>query len=344
VTRAAKCDLASLPKAELHLHLEGTLEPELILELAERNKLPLPYSDAGELRSRYKFSQLQDFLNLYYENTAVLRHEEDFYDLTRAYLARASADAIRHAEVFLDPQVHAARGVPLEIALRGVSEALGSSVRDFGMTTGLIVNFLRDRPAEEALETLRQVLSLGVPVLGIGLDSAEAGNPPSKFSAVFALARASGLHCVAHAGEEGPPGYVWEALDILHVARIDHGVRSMEDDMLVDRLALEGTPLTVCPLSNVVLGVFPALAAHPIMKMLARGLRVTINSDDPAYFGGYVTDNYRQLVDTFGLDAKTVVQLAGNGITAAFVEEGRRSSLMQELTRWEADWAATSVG
>ncbi|HYA44554.1 MAG TPA: adenosine deaminase [Acidimicrobiales bacterium] len=335
MTITSNLDLASLPKAELHVHIEGTLEPELMFGLAERNHLPLSYRDVDELRARYKFTSLQDFLDLYYENMAVLRTEADFYDLTRTYLARAKAEGVRHAEIFFDPQAHIARGIPVEAAFRGVGHALETSERDFGVSNGLIVNFLRDRPPEEAMDVLRQMLRLEVPILGVGLDSAEAGYPPSLFSSVFALAHACGLHCVAHAGEEGPPSYVWEALDVLHVARIDHGVRSMEDGALVERLATEAVPLTVCPLSNIKLGVFPTLAHHPIVKMLSCGLQVTVNSDDPAYFGGYISENYRQLVDTFGLKRATLAQLARNSIAAAFVDPRRRSLLTDEVDGWE---------
>ncbi len=336
MTTAAGLELAALPKVELHLHIEGTLEPELYFALAERNKLSSPYADVDELRSRYNFASLQDFLDLYYDNMGVLCTEADFYDLTRAYLARANAEGVRHAEVFFDPQAHVARGVPIEAALGGVAGGLASGAHDFGVSGGLIVNFLRDRPPEEALEMLQQLLRLGTPILGIGLDSAEVGYPPSMFRSVFALAHASGLHCVAHAGEEGPPGYVWEALDVLRVERVDHGVRAMEDDALVERLAAEGVPLTVCPLSNVMLGVFPRLVDHPIVEMLGRRLHVTVNSDDPAYFGGYASENYRQLVDAFALDAGTVAQLARNSISAAFAEPGRRAALMAEVSAWEA--------
>jgi adenosine deaminase len=336
VTSAADLDLVGLPKVELHLHIEGTLEPEMILRLAERNRLTLPYTDVEELSTRYKFTNLQDFLDLYYENMRVLRTEADFYDLTMAYLGRASAEGVRHAEVFFDPQAHVARGVPLEAALEGVTRALEAGGRDLAISGGLIVNFLRDRPPEDAVEMLRQLLRLDAPILGVGLDSAEVGHPPSMFRSVFALAHASGLHCVAHAGEEGPPGYVREALDLLGVERIDHGVRSLEDDTLVERLVAEGVPLTVCPLSNVKLGVFPRLADHPIVEMLGRRLHVTVNSDDPAYFGGYIGENYRQLVETFALDAESVAQLARNSIAAAFAEPSRRATLMGELARWEA--------
>jgi adenosine deaminase len=335
MTSSSDLDLASLPKAELHVHIEGTLEPELIFELAERNHMAPPCGDVGELRARYKFTSLQDFLDLYYENMAVLRTEADFYDLTRAYLARARAEGVRHAEIFFDPQAHLARGVPIEAAFGGVRAALETSERDFGVTSGLIVNFLRDRSPAEAMAVLQRVLRLEVPVLGVGLDSAEVGYPPSMFSEVFSLAHASGLRCVAHAGEEGPPSYVWEALDVLHVARIDHGVRSMEDRALVERLAAEGAPLTVCPLSNVKLGVFPTLAHHPVVEMTKLGLQVTVNSDDPAYFGGYVCENYRQLAETFGLGRPALAQLARNSIAASFIDPARRALLVEEVGKWE---------
>lgn len=335
MTTAAVPDLVDLPKVELHLHIEGTLEPELIFELAERNGLRLPYSEVAELRARYKFADLADFLALYYDNMSVLVEDVDFYDLARAYLARAGAEGLRHAEIFFDPQAHMARGVPIEAVLAGLGEATRSSERDLGVSSGLIANFLRDRPSEEAAATLSQLLRSGVPLLGVGLDSAEVGNPPSRFAALFDQARAAGLHCVAHAGEEGPPEYVWEALDLLRVERIDHGVRSMEDAALVGRLRERGTPLTVCPLSNVVLGGFASMADHPIVAMLDAGLAVTVNSDDPAYFGGYVGENYRQVATTFGLDRASLARLAGNAVEAAFVSPGRRGELRAELSRWE---------
>ncbi|HTW06683.1 MAG TPA: adenosine deaminase [Acidimicrobiales bacterium] len=329
-------DLAGLPKVELHLHIEGTLEPELIFELAERNKMRLRWANVGELVSRYRFGSLQDFLDLYYDNICVLREEADFYDLTKAYLARAAADHVRHTEIFFDLQAHTSRGVALEAVLGGVTSALEAGAREHGVTSGLILSFLRDRPAEEAMELLTRVLHLGAPIIGIGLDSSELGNPPSKFRSVFEYARASGLRCVAHAGEEGPPEYVQEALDVLGVARIDHGNRSIEDEVLVERLVADEVPLTLCPLSNVMLGVVRRLADHPVANMLERGLLVTINSDDPAYFGGYIGENYRQLIGTFDLDRTTVARLAKNAVSAAFIDGTRRSGLLEEVGCWEA--------
>jgi adenosine deaminase len=318
--------IRQLPKAELHLHLEGTLEPETIFKLAERNHIRLPYADVDELAARYEFSDLQSFLDLYYANMATLRTAEDFADMTTAYLARAAVAGVRHAEVFLDPQAHTIRGVRLEAVLEGVASVLATSEQRFGISTGLIVAILRDHSAESAMSTLDSVLASGVDVLGVGLDSAEVGHPPSKFVEVFAKARAEGLRTVAHAGEEGPPSYVWEALDLLQVERIDHGVRSLEDDELVRRLVDEQIPLTVCPLSNVRLRVVPDLSRHPLPAMLERGLLVTVNSDDPAYFGGYVDDNYEAL----SLPYETLRTLAANSIQASFLSNTQKSALLAD--------------
>jgi len=319
-----------LPKAELHLHLEGTLEPATILRLAERNHIPLPYQDADDLAARYEFSDLQSFLDLYYANMATLRTAQDFADMTAAYLARAAQAGVRHAEVFLDPQAHTGRGVALEEVLDGVTSALDAGMAEHGVSTGLIVTMLRDLSAESAMSTLEHVIRIGTPILGIGLDSAEVGNPPSKFRDVFARARAEGLHTVAHAGEEGPPEYVWEALDALGVERVDHGVRCLEDEHLVARLVRDRIPLTVCPLSNVRLKVVANLHDHPLPRMLQAGLLVTVNSDDPAYFGGYVDDNYTA-VATLGLDDVTLARLARNSIEASFLDGSRRRLLLEEI-------------
>jgi len=320
-----------LPKAELHLHLEGTLEPETILSLAERNRVDLPYRDVDELAARYRFADLQSFLDLYYANMATLRTAQDFADMTHAYLARAAAAGVRHAEVFLDPQAHTARGVAIEELLDGVSAALNVGLPQYGISTGLIVTMLRDLSADSAMRTLEQILRTDTPILGVGLDSAEVGNPPSKFRAVFDRARAEGLHTVAHAGEEGPPAYVWEALDLLGAERIDHGVRCLEDEHLVARLAEQQTPLTVCPLSNVRLRVVRQLADHPLPRMLKAGLLVTVNSDDPAYFGGYVDDNYDAIATGLGLDDATLAELARNSVRASFLEPGRSAALLAEI-------------
>jgi len=316
-----------LPKAELHLHLEGTLEPETIFQIAERNRIALPYQDIDELAARYDFDDLQSFLDLYYANMAVLQTAEDFAEMTEAYLTRAAEAGVRHAEVFLDPQAHLVRGIPLEVVLDGVSSSLASAERRHGISTGLIIALLRDHSAESAMQTLDAVLRHGTDILGIGLDSAEVGHPPSKFIDVFAKARAEGLHLVAHAGEEGPPDYVRQALDLLHVERIDHGVRCLEDDTLVQRLAEEGIPLTVCPLSNVRLRVVPDLAAHPLPDMIKRGLIVTVNSDDPAYFGGYVDENYAALESELSLSMTELQNLARNSITSSFLPDARKAAL-----------------
>jgi adenosine deaminase len=320
------------PTAELHLHLEGTLEPETIFRFAERNRIALPYKDIDDLAARYDFDDLQSFLDLYYANMATLRTADDFAEMTEAYLARAAIAGVRHAEVFLDPQAHLARGVPLADILDGVSSSLTSAERRHGISTGLIIAILRDHSAESAMHTLDAILVHGTDIIGIGLDSAELGNPPAKFVDVFAKARSEGLHLVAHAGEEGPPDYIWQALDLLHVERIDHGVRCLEDDALVRRLADEAIPLTVCPLSNVRLRVVPSLSAHPLLDMIKHGLVVTVNSDDPAYFGGYIDDNYAALRTERGLSTAELQILANNSITASFLPEARKAELRATST------------
>jgi adenosine deaminase len=324
------------PKVELHLHIEGTLEPELIFALAARNGITLPYADLEELRRQYEFTDLQSFLDLYYSNMAVLRTEQDFADMTRAYLKRAAAAGVRHAEIMMDPQAHLARGVALETCVHGVASALAESEEKFGVSTELIAAFLRDEPAEDALAVLEQLLAMGAPIIGIGLDSAEVGNPPRNFAAVFERARQAGLKCIAHAGEEGPAEYIREALDVLQVARVDHGIRCMEDEELVERLVAEQVPLTVCPLSNVRLRAVDTLADHPLPRMLERGLNVSVNSDDPAYFGGYVDENFRQLRETFGFSADQLATLAENSVRSAFVTDVRRRELLAEVRQWRA--------
>ncbi|EOM77358.1 adenosine deaminase [Rhodococcus rhodnii] len=316
------------PVAELHMHLEGALEPELIFELAERNRIALPHEDLDALRARYEFTDLQSFLDLYYENMAVLQTEQDFADLTRAYFARLAAAGVVHTELFVDPQAHIARGVPARVVFEGVADAVAASEREYGLSSGIIACVLRDRPVPEADEVLGELLRLEVPLLGIGLDSAEVGYPPSLFEGVFARARAEGLHVVAHAGEEGPPEYVWQALDLLGAERIDHGIRALEDPALVQRLVDEEIPLTVCPLSNVRLEVVDSLAHHPLRTMLDAGLLVTVNSDDPAYFGGYVDENFEQLRTTLDFTDDECDRLARNSIRASFLGEGRKRELL----------------
>ena len=335
-TPLTPAQVLALPKVELHLHIEGTLEPELILHLAERNGIRLPYADLADLKAQYEFTDLQSFLTLYYANMAVLQTEADFADLTRAYLTRAKAAGVRHVEVFLDPQAHTVRGVPLATCVNGVAGVLEQSEAEFGMTSALIVTFLRDQPAAEALAMLEELIEMEAPIEGVGLDSAEVGHPPSDFVEVFDLARAHGLECVAHAGEEGPPEYVWQALELLQVSRIDHGIRSLEDDALVEYLVERQIPLTVCPFSNVRLRAVDTLEVHPLPEMLARGLAVTVNSDDPAYFGGYLDDNFQALVTTFGLGAAELALLSRTAVDAAFLTEEQREPLLVAIEEWLA--------
>lgn len=321
-------DMAT-PFAELHMHIEGALGPELIFGLAERNRMHLPYSGLEDLESRYQFTDLQSFLDLYYANMAVLRTAEDFADLTRDYLRRAAAAGVRHAEIFFDPQAHVSRGVPLQVVLDGILDALAASEREFDVSSGLIASFLRDQPVHDAEEVLTEMLRLQAPIIGVGLDSAEVGYPPTLFEDVFARARAEGLHVVAHAGEEGPPEYIWQALDVLGAERIDHGVRCLEDPALVERLVEEEIPLTVCPLSNVRLQVVDSIGDHPLRTMLQAGLRVTVNSDDPAYFGGDIGENFAQLRDRLALTDDEIDVLARNSIEASFASAARKEELLR---------------
>lgn len=327
-----------LPKAELHLHIEGTLEPELALALAARNGVELPYRTAEELRAAYSFRDLQSFLDLYYALMDVLRTEQDFADLADAYLARARQQGVRHAEIFFDPQAHTARGVDIATVVNGLGRALDTARERHGITTRLILCFLRDRPAQEALETLESARPwFGTRITAVGLDSAEVGNPPAKFREVFALARQAGLRCVAHAGEEGPPEYVHEALDLLGVDRIDHGIRCLEDERLVERLRRDQVPLTVCPFSNVRLRCVDRLEDHPLPRMLEAGLLVTVNSDDPAYFGGYVEDNFRAVAAALRLDREQLRTLAANSFRASFLDEQERAAHLAEVAAHRFD-------
>lgn len=320
-----------IPKAELHVHIEGTFEPELIFALAERNRIALPYPNVEALRAAYEFHDLQSFLHLYYAAMAVLRTELDFSDLIHAYLARARDQGVLHAEIFFDPQAHIARGIAFETVIEGLWSGIRDSETRYGMSTKLIMCFLRDHSAESAHATLDVALPYGARIVAVGLDSAEVGNPPSKFTSVFDRARAEGWLTVAHAGEEGPPAYVWEALDLLHVSRIDHGIRSMEDPKLVERLRDERVPLTVCPLSNVKLRVFDTLHQHTLIAMLDAGIVATVNSDDPAYFGGYIGDNLHAVEQTLGLTHAQLVTLARNSFEASFVGPERKAQLMRVL-------------
>jgi len=334
MTSATGSVLATPPTAELHLHVEGTLEPELVFALAERNDVDLPFASVDELRAAYSFGSLQEFLDLYYACTAVLQTEQDFHDLAWAYLERAHAQGLRHVEMFFDPQAHTSRDVDVDEVVDGLTRALGEARERFGITGGLILCFLRHLPVGDAAATLESVAHRASDLVGVGLDSSEVGFPPAAFARVFERARGLGLHVVAHAGEEGPPAYVTDALDLLHVERVDHGVRSLEDDALVARLVAERVPLTVCPLSNLRLAVVSDLAEHPLPRMLEAGLLVTVNSDDPAYFGGYVGDNYQALRDVLGLDDDALALLAENSVEASFADAGRKAELVAEVRAW----------
>lgn len=308
-----------LPKAELHLHIEGSLEPELMFALAERNGIAIPYASVEDVRAAYAFSNLQDFLDIYYAGAGVLQTEADFRDLAMAYFERAAADGVVHAEIMFDPQTHTDRGIAFGTVIEGLLAAMAEAEARLGITSALIMSFLRHLSEEAAFETLGMAEPWLDRIAAVGLDSSEVGHPPSKFARVFAAARAKGLRLTAHAGEEGPPDYVYEALDLLAVDRIDHGNRALEDEALVARLAAEGMTLTVCPLSNLKLCVVDDLAAHPLDRMLAAGLKATVNSDDPAYFGGYVADNYRAVTAARGLSRGDLVQLAKNSFTGSFL-------------------------
>ncbi|MFI6997014.1 adenosine deaminase [Nocardia sp. NPDC050175] len=321
----------SVPKAELHLHIEGTLEPELAFALAERNGAELPFASVDELHHAYRFEDLQSFLDLYYRLTDVLRVEQDFTDLAEAYLVRARAAGVRHAEIFFDPQAHTARGVPFATVIDGLWAALRDSEQRYGITTKLILCFLRDLSVESALETLEAAEPYLDRIVAVGLDSAEVGHPPAKFAAVYERARELGLRAVAHAGEEGPAAYVAEALDVLRVERIDHGIRVLDDPALVQRLVRERIPLTVCPFSNVRLRVIDKLTDHPLRQMLELGLVATVNSDDPAYFGGYVQDNFDGIRDALDLTVDHLRILARNSFEASFIDEPTRARYLDEV-------------
>jgi len=326
-----KSFIHQIPKAELHIHIEGSLEPELMLEIAERNGLTLPFPSVEEIRKAYEFTDLQSFLDIYYKGTRILLHEQDFYDMTWAYLEKAHAQNVRHAEIFFDPQSHTGRGVPFETVMTGIHQALLEGERKLNLSSGLILCFLRDLSVEAAMETLQQVLRFRDWIIGVGLDSSEAGHPPDKFARVFDQAREEGFKTVAHAGEEGLPEYIRQALDLLKVSRIDHGVRCMEDPKLVERLAAGRIPLTVCPISNVKLRVFPSLKEHNLKKMLDSGLCVTVNSDDPAYFGGYIEENFMAVQQALNLDQHDLYRLTKNAFLASFLRTDEKQTLVEEL-------------
>ena len=323
--------LRCMPKAELHIHIEGSLEPEMIFALAQRNGIAIPYNSVDELRRAYAFTNLQSFLDIYYAGASVLLKEQDFYDMTRAYLRKAAADNVVHTELFFDPQTHTARGVSMETVVNGLHRACADAKAELGISASLILCFLRHLSEEDAFATLEQALPFQGKIIGIGLDSGEVGNPPEKFARVFARCRELGFRLVAHAGEEGPPAYVWTALDLLKVERIDHGVQSSQDAALMRRLAQDRIPLTVCPLSNLKLCVFPDLAAHNLRQLLDAGLVATVNSDDPSYFGGYLNDNFTQTFAALNLDAGHAYTLARNSFEASFIDASAKRHYMDRL-------------
>ncbi len=328
--------IAGLPKAELHLHIEGSLEPELMFELAQRNNVAIPYDSVEAVRAAYDFSNLQDFLDIYYAGANVLLTARDFEDLTFAYFTRVAADNVRHAEIFFDPQTHTDRGVAFETVVEGIIAGMNRAEAELGVTSGLILSFLRHLPEEAAFATLEMAKPYLDRFIGVGLDSSEMGHPPSKFERVFAACRELGLKICAHAGEEGPPEYVHEALDLLKIDRMDHGNRAMEDEALVARLAAEQMTLTVCPLSNLKLCVVKDLKDHPIPNMLKKGLHVTLNSDDPSYFGGYVNDNYIQLAKAVGLTREQIIQIARNSFEGSFLPDEKKAQYLAEIDAYVA--------
>jgi len=323
----------AIPKAELHIHIEGSLEPELIFALAQRNGVALPYASVEALRSAYAFTDLQSFLDTYYAGAGVLHHAQDFHDMAWAYFVRARADNVIHAELFFDPQTHTARGVPMGMVIEGLSSACHKAQAELGLSAALILCFLRHLSEEDAFVTLAAALPYREHFIGVGLDSSELGHPPQKFERVFARCRELGLHVVAHAGEEGPPDYMWQAIDLLKVQRIDHGVAALQDALLMAELAHTRLPLTVCPLSNLKLCVVDDLRQHPLKTMLDAGLCVTINSDDPAYFGGYMNANFEQTTQALGLSRDDVITLAKNSFEASFVGAERRAACLAALNR-----------
>ena len=329
--------LNGLPKIELHLHIEGTLEPELLFRLAKRNSIQLPFNSVNEVKKAYQFSNLQDFLDIYYQGAEVLLHKQDFYDLTWAYLLMCSQQNVMHVEPFFDPQTHTVRGVPFETIVSGIAEALADGKTKLGITSRLIMCFLRHLSEESAIETLKSSEQFTDVIYGVGLDSAEMGNPPEKFINVFSKAKGMGYKLVAHAGEEGPASYIWSSLDVLNVQRIDHGIRAIDDPDLMLRLIESQMPLTICPLSNVKLRVFDTMASHTILDMLDLGVCVTVNSDDPSYFGGYMTENFLALYDSLELSRDQAIRLINNSIDASFAEDSRKKELSNLLQRYIAD-------
>ncbi len=334
---ASKAFVEGLPKVELHLHIEGTLEPELMFELAQRNGIDIPFKSVEEVRAAYDFGNLQDFLDIYYQGMNVLQTEQDFYDLTMAYFTKIAAQNVMHAEIFFDPQGHTERGIAFDTVVNGITRALDDAKKNLGVSSKLIMCFLRHMDEASALLTLNEAQPHKDKILGIGLDSSEVGHPPSKFERVFTKAREQDFKIVAHAGEEGPPSYVWEALDLLKVNRVDHGNRSLEDPKLIERLAAEKMPLTVCPFSNLKLCVIKDIKDHPLRRMLDLGLMVTINSDDPSYFGGYMNENYLAVTNALALEESDLLTLARNGVAASFLNDREKQALYDRIDRYETE-------
>jgi len=330
----------AMPKAELHMHIEGSLEPELMFELAARNNINLPFASVEDVRKAYDFSNLQDFLDIYYQGMGVLITEQDFYDLTWAYLTKIHGQNVIHTEIFFDPQGHTDRGVAFETVINGITRALDDGATTYGISSRLIMCFLRHLSEEAAFATLEQALPHRDKIAGVGLDSSEQGHPPSKFERVFAAAKEAGFLAVAHAGEEGPPEYVFEALDLLKIDRLDHGNRALENDTLVQRLIAENMALTVCPLSNYHLAGVSDMRQHPIKKMLDLGLKATLNSDDPAYFGGYMNENFEAVVEPLGMTRQHILTLARNGFDASFISDTEKQVLQDKLSAYVADYDA----
>ncbi|WP_321495515.1 adenosine deaminase [uncultured Desulfobacter sp.] len=329
--------IQNIPKAELHLHIEGTLEPETLFRLAKRNGIRIKFNSVEELRQAYQFNNLQSFLDIYYEGAGVLQNESDFYELTWEYLLKAKEQNVRHVEIFFDPQTHTARGIAFETVIDGIYSALADGSRDLNISFCLIMCFLRHLPESEAMKTLVQALDFKEKIMGVGLDSSETGHPPSKFMGVFEKAREEGFRIVAHAGEEGPPEYIWEALQGLKAQRIDHGVRALEDTALINELKRRQIPLTVCPLSNIKLCVFKNMRDHSFKTLFDQGLCVTVNSDDPAYFGGYVVENYLALQDAFQLTRNDIAQLAINSFNAAFISQDKKEKFIDQIKKFMAE-------
>jgi adenosine deaminase len=330
--------IENMPKAELHLHIEGSLEPELMFELAKRNKVKLPYNSVEEVRAAYQFNNLQDFLDIYYAGTKVLVTEQDFYDLTWAYFVKANEQHIIHAEIFFDPQSHTSRGIAFETVVKGIRQAMRKAEEQFGITCHLILSFLRHLSEEDAIATLQQGLAMQDEFIAVGLDSSEMGNPPEKFQYVFEMAAEHGFLKVAHAGEEGPAQYVWDSLSLLQIDRLDHGNRAMEHDKLLSDLAYREIGLTLCPLSNLKLKVVDDLANHPVKEMLDLGIKATINSDDPAYFGGYINENFIAVSEALELTKEEIYTLAFNSFEVSFADENRKREMQVQLDQYFSDF------